>query len=141
FRKLTSNAKAYFLCACQRWVTNQVEAEQVAILNVVGTSGELNWPATLEAPAVAGLRVAKIFTTFVGGAGSDLFHVTKFRRLVGQLCQESGLTQVGINFKLYHRLLYEGQVFGAPGRRAVRHELSEFVVCNHVHTPQGELEK
>src|SRR6185295_3193771 len=110
FPKLTRDTKAHFFGGSNGWVIHQIETEKSAILGVVGASGKLNWPASFEALAIAGLDVTQIFTTFISRSGSNLFHVAKLGRLMGQLCQESGLAQVGSNFKFRHRLLDEGQV-------------------------------
>ena len=113
FPKLTRNPKTHFFGGSYGRVIHQIETEEPTILRVVGASGKLNWPASFVALAIAGLRVAKIFTTFISGAGSNLLHVTKLGRLMGQLRRESALAQVGSNFKFRHRLLDKGQVIGS----------------------------
>ena len=130
--KLTGNAKAYFPRGSYRRVVNQIEAEQLTILRVVGPSGQLNWSAAFVAFAISRLRIAKVSPAFVCSAGSNLFHVTQFGRFMGQLRQESRLAEVRANVKLLHGLLNKGKIIGAFLRRAIGHDLSEFIIGEHL---------
>jgi hypothetical protein len=85
FPKLPGDAKANFFCGCHGWIVYQVKPEKLTILRVVGSSGQLDWSAAFVPLTVAWLRVTKIFATFVGRAGSNLFHVTKLARFMSQL--------------------------------------------------------
>src|SRR5574341_1096328 len=72
-------------------------------------TGQLNTTVAFETPAVAGVCIAQIFSTFVRVAGSNLFHVsvlTRFNRESGQECRRA---QPVVDLEFAHRLVQRRQ--------------------------------
>ena len=120
-------------------VAHEVEAHQVAEGLVVGASGDLDRPAPLEAPAVAGLRVAqparevarRLVALLRGGRSPDLLHELQLARLVRQLREEGRHAQRRVDAVRGHGLVERLKEQRTPALRGVAHDLRKLEIGQH----------
>jgi hypothetical protein len=99
----------------------------------------LDWATAFVTFAISWLRVAEIFSSFVGSSRGNLLHEAQLAGFMGQLGQKRRFTQVTGNRKLLHRLLNKGQIGSALRGSAIRHDLFQFVIGDHVLFSRGEI--
>jgi hypothetical protein len=88
FPELAGNQQRDFRIGGERRVADEIEIQNIAMQRVIGTSGELEQAASLEARSVARLRVAEIGATFVAGFGGVFLGGAKPVRLMAGLRQK-----------------------------------------------------
>src|SRR5262249_27943721 len=128
-----------------RRIRREIRSQQSAEPVVVGASGYLDRPASLEAPAVARLRVAEPGGQIALGVvallrrrrSPELFHELELPRLVGELREEGGYARRRIDLELGHRRREEGKVLRVPGGGQARHDRAKLIAGQHGYTVNG----
>jgi hypothetical protein len=80
----------------------QVPADGLAVLVIVGATGELDQTTALEARSIIRLGVPKIATTFISTTVGDFYRITQLTAFMADLCQKMRLLQWRCDAALLH---------------------------------------